>query len=140
MKIAVVLAPLALAATVATLPALGAAAASEVEAAKPYGIWKVSLNPKDPDVPAGVWTLTLRPGRYSLGCRPTCNPVTDGGRLKVEGNVLTFSRETLCPSAVGRYRWRIVGGTLRLKLLGKDSCSGNDRTVVLTSKPWTKRR
>jgi hypothetical protein len=65
-------------------------------------------------------------------------PISNSGRLKVEGDVLTFSRETLCSSAVGRYRWRIVGGTLRLKLLGKDSCSGNDRTVVLTSKPWTK--
>ena len=138
MKIAVVLAPLALAVTVATLPALGAtAAASEVEAAKPYGIWKVSLNPVDPDVPGGVWTLTLRPGFHSL--LNSRNPISNSGRLKVAGDVLTFSRETLCPSAVGRYRWRIVGGKLRLKLLGKDSCSGNDRTVVLTSKPWTKR-
>jgi hypothetical protein len=107
-------------------------------AAKPYGIWKVSLNAVDPHVPSGLWTLELRPGRYWLGCRPGCNPVLDSGRLKVEGGVLTFGRQTLCP-AVGRYRWRIGGGTLRLTLIGKDSCSGNDRTVVLTSKPWTKR-
>jgi hypothetical protein len=106
--------------------------------ARPYGIWKVSLNPVDPDVPGGVWTLTLRPGFHSL--LNSRNPISNSGRLKVEGDVLTFSRETLCPPAVGRYRWRIVGGTLRLKLLGKDPCSGNDRTVVLTSKPWTKQR
>jgi hypothetical protein len=115
-----------------------AAAAPESSTAKPYGIWKVSLNPVDPDVPGGVWTLTLRPRRYSL--LNSRNPISNGGRLKVEGDVLTFSRETLCSSAVGRYRWRIAGGTLRLKLLGKDSCSGNDRTVVLTSKPWRKHR
>jgi hypothetical protein len=117
---------------------VGYAAASPhgSSAAKPYGIWKVSLNPVDPDVPGGVWTLTLRPGFHSL--LNSRNPISNSGRLKVEGDVLTFSRETLCSSAVGRYRWRIVGGTLRLKLLGKDSCSGNDRTVVLTSKPWTK--
>jgi hypothetical protein len=106
--------------------------------AKPYGVYKVSLNPKDPDVPAGVWTLTLRPGYHSL--LNNVFPISNSGKLKVEGDVLTFSRETLCFSAVGRYRWRIVGGTLRLKLLGKDSCSGNDRTVVFTSKPWTKQR
>jgi hypothetical protein len=107
-------------------------------AAKPYGIYKVSLNPVDPDVPAGVWTLTLRPGYHQL--LNNKYPISNSGKLKVEGDVLTFSRETLCPSAVGRYQWRIVGGTLRLKLLGKDSCSGNDRIVVFTSKPWTKRR
>ena len=107
-------------------------------AAKPYGIWKVSLNRVDPDVPSGVWTLTLRPGFHSL--RNNVYPISNSGKLKVEGEVLTFSRETLCFSAVGRYRWRIVGGTLRLKLLGKDSCSGNDRIVVFTSKPWTKQR
>lgn len=104
--------------------------------AKPYGTYKVSLSPTDPDVPAGVWTLTLRPGRYSL--LNNRNPISNSGRLKVAGGVLTFTRETLCSSAVGRYRWRIVGRTLRLTLLGKDSCSGNDRTIVLTSKPWTK--
>jgi hypothetical protein len=115
-----------------------AAASPDGSTAKPYGIYKVSLNPVDPDVPGGVWTLTLRPGFHSL--LNSRNPISNSGRLKVEGDVLTFSRETLCPSAVGRYRWRIVGRTLRLKLLGKDSCSGNDRTVVFTSKPWTKQR
>ena len=113
-----------------------AAAPDGSSAVKPYGIWKVSLKPVDPDVPGGVWNLTLRPGFHSL--LNSRNPISNSGRLKVEGDVLTFSRETLCSAAVGRYRWRIVGGTLRLKLLGKDSCSGNDRTVVLTSKPWTK--
>jgi hypothetical protein len=134
MKIALVLAPLALAAMVA---ALGAAAASEAEAAKPYGSYTVRLAPKDPDVPAGVWRLTLRPGRYTL--LSEAFPIPNGGRLSVSGNVLTFSRETLCQSAVGRYRWRLSDGRLRLRLIGTDTCSGNDRTVVLTSKLWTKR-
>ena len=138
MKIAVVLASLALAVTVATVPALGAAAAaSEVEAARLYGSYTVRLAPKDPDVPAGVWRLTLRPGRYTL--LSDAAPIMNGGRLSVSGNVLTFSRETLCPSAVGRYRWSLSDGRLRLRLMGRDTCSGNDRTVVLTSKSWTKR-
>ena len=88
-------------------------------------------------MPAGVWTLTLRPGYHQL--LNNVYPISNSGKLKVEGDVLTFSRETLV-FAVGRYRWRIVGGTLRLKLLGKDTCSGNHRIVVFTSKPWTKQR
>jgi hypothetical protein len=106
-----------------------------LEERKPYGAYKVTLDPSDPDVPAGVWTLTLRPGRYSLLNE---QPISNSGTLKVAGGILTFSRETLCPSAVGRYRWQLVGRLLRLTLVGKDSCSGNDRTVVLTSKPWRK--
>jgi hypothetical protein len=137
MKIALVLAPLALAVTVATAPALGVVSASEAETAKPYGTYTVRLAPKDPDVPHGVWRLTLRPGRYTN--LATSTGVGASGRLSVSGNVLTFSRETLCPSAVGRYRWRLSDGRLRLELIGKDTCSGNDRTVVFTSKPWTKR-
>jgi hypothetical protein len=138
MKLAVVLAPLALAATVATVPALGAAtAASETQAAKPYGTYTVRLAPADPDVPKGVWRLTLRPASYTL--LSLASPIPNGGRLSVSGNVLTFSRETLCPSAVGRYRWSLSNGRLRLRLIGRDTCSGNDRTVVFTSKPWTKR-
>jgi hypothetical protein len=137
MKIALVLATLALAVTVATVPAFGAAS-STVETAKPYGSYTVRLAPKDPDVPWGVWRLTLRPGRYTL--LSYANPeVGNGGRLSVSGNVLTFSRETLCPSSVGRYRWSLADGRLRLRLIGTDTCSGNDRTVVMTSKSWTRR-
>ena len=123
----------------ASFAGYAAASPDGSSAVRPYGVYKVSLNRVDPDVPSGVWTLTLRPGSFSLGCVPTCYPVTDTGRLKVDGGILTFSRAGLC-SAVGRYRWRIAGGTLRLTVLGKDSCSGNDRTVVLTSKPLTKQR
>lgn len=103
---------------------------------KLYGTYTVFLDPMDPQVPGGVWTLTLRPGRYSL--LNNRNPISNSGRLRVAGGILTFSRETLCPSAVGRYRWRLAGRLLRLTLVGKDSCSGNDRTVVLTSKRWRK--
>jgi hypothetical protein len=138
MKIAVVLAPLALAVTVATVPALGAAAeASEAQAANLYGSYTVRLTAIDPDVPRGVWRLTLRPGRYTH--IPYSTGVPSSGRLSVSGDVLTLSRETLCPSAVGRYRWSLSDGRLRLRVIGKDTCSGNDRTVMLTSKPWTKR-
>ena len=67
-------------------------------------------------------------------------PIQNVGRLRVTGNVLTFSREhAVCPTALGRYRWRL-SGRLRLTVIGRDTCSGNDRTVVLTSKPWTKQR
>lgn len=137
MKIALGLAPLVLAVTVATVPAFGGGSASAAEGAKPYGSYTVRLAPKDPDVPAGVWRLTLRPGRYTL--LADAAPIENGGRLSVSGNVLTFSRETLCSSAIGRYRWSLTDGRLRLRLIGRDTCSGNDRTVVLTSKPWTKR-
>jgi hypothetical protein len=106
-----------------------------LEERKPYGTYKVTLDPADPDVPAGVWTLTLRPGRYSLLNE---QPISNSGSLRIAGGILTFSRETLCPSAVGRYRWRLAGRMLRLTLVGKDPCSGNDRTVVLTSKLWSK--
>jgi hypothetical protein len=137
MRIALALAPLALAVTVATVPALAAASSSEAEVAKPYGSYTVMLVPRDPDVPAGVWRLTLRPGRYTL--LNDTNPIMNGGRLSVSGNVLTFSRETLCPSDVGRYRWILSDGRLRLRPVGTDTCSGNDRKVVMTSRPWTKR-
>ena len=138
MKIALALASLALAVTVATVPALGAAAAaSEAEAAKPYGSYTVRIAPTDPDPPKGVWRLTLRPGRFSL--LSDVAPIPNQGRLSVSGNVLTLSRHTLCLSAVGRYRWSLSNGRLRLRVIGRDTCSGNDRTVVLTSKPWTKR-
>jgi hypothetical protein len=138
MKFPLALAPLAFAVTVATVPALGAAAdASEAEAAKLYGNYTVRLNPTDPDVPKGVWRLTLRPGRYTHF--PYSTGVPSSGRLSVSGNVLTFSRETLCPSDVGRYRWSLSDGRLRLRLIGRDTCSGNDRTVMLTSKHWKKR-
>jgi hypothetical protein len=114
-----------------------AASPNGAHAGKLYGTYKISLpNPSDPDVPGGVWTLTLRPGGYSL--LNSRNPISNNGRLKVAGRILTFSRETLCFDAVGRYRWRLVGRMLRLTLVGKDSCSGNDRTFVLTAKRWRK--
>jgi len=130
---------LAIASLVACILAASAGsslASTAREAVTPYGTYTVNLSPKDPDVPAGVWRLRLRPGGYSLLSAE--NPTQNSGRLRVKGNVLTFSRETLCPSAVGRYRWRLSGRSLRLTVIGRDSCSGNDRTVVLTSKPWTK--
>jgi hypothetical protein len=117
--------------------ATATAAASASEAVKLYGTYTVRLAPKDPDVPHGIWRLTLRPGAYTH--LATSTGIASGGRLSVSGNVLTFSRETLCPSAVGRYRWSLSGGRLRLRLIGRDTCSGNDRTVLFTSKPWTKR-
>jgi hypothetical protein len=124
--------------SLATAPALGAAAAaSEAGAAKPYGSYSVRLAPKDPDVNPGVWRLTLRPGSFSLVSQAF--PIPNSGRLSVSGNRLTLSRWTLCPSAVGRYRWSLSDGRLRLRVIGTDTCSGNDRTVTLTSKPWTKR-
>jgi hypothetical protein len=113
-------------------------AASASEAAKPFGSYKVRLAPKDPDVNPGGWRLTLRPGSFSL--LSDAFPIPNSGRLSVSGNVLTFSRWTLCPSDVGRYRWSLSDGRLRLRLIGSDTCSGNDRTVTLTSKPWTKLR
>jgi hypothetical protein len=128
---------LAVALAVISLATASAAAASEAEAAKPYGAYTVRLAPKDPDVNPGVWRLTLRPGRFSLVSHAF--PIPNSGRLSVSGNVLTLSQWTLCPSAVGRYRWSLSDGRLRLRLIGRDTCSGNDRTVVLTSKPWTKR-
>jgi hypothetical protein len=179
MKTALVLASLALAVTVMTVPALGAGSArppldavdrhpgsAAAEAAKlaeahagaparppldavdrqttgrapwkePYGTYTVQLAPKDPHVPAGVWRLTLRPGGYTHV--PDSTGVASSGRLSISGNVLTLSQETLCPENVGRYRWSFSDGRLRLGLIGRDRCSGNDRTVMLTSKPWTKR-
>ena len=136
MKLALVLAPLALVTALATFAGLGAAAPAEPSAA-PYGAYTVRLGYLDPDVPTGVWRLTLRRGRYTL--LSDAAPIMNQGRLSVSGDVLTFTRETLCPSAVGRYRFRVTGGKLRLRVIGSDRCSGNDRTVVLTTKPWTRR-
>jgi hypothetical protein len=120
--------------------ALGPSGASaEPTALKPpYGTYTVRLALPDPTVPAGRWTLVLKPGAYLL--LVDADPIRNGGLLRVAGSTLTFSREILCPQAVGRYRWRLTGRVLRLSLLGRDSCAGNDRLLVLTSKPWTKKR
>ena len=127
-----------LAACILAASASSSLASTAGEAVTPYGTYTVTLSPKEPDVPSGVWRLTLRPGHHSL--LSDRFPIQNVGRLRVSGNVLIFSRETLCARAVGRYRWRLSGRKLRLTLIGRDTCSGNDRTVVLTSKPWTKQR
>jgi hypothetical protein len=100
------------------------------------GTWTVTLDPADPDVPEGVWSLIIESDGYRLIASSA--PIPNRGDLSVSGDEVVFSNETLCPSAVGQYRWAIQGGTLSFALAGGDACSGNDRTVVLTSKPWTK--
>ena len=126
-----------LAACVLAASAGSGLASTAADAVTPYGTYTVNLSPNDPDVPHGVWKLTLRPGFHSLLNQ---QPIHNAGSLRVKGDVLIFSRETLCYAAVGRYRWKLSGRKLHLTLIGRDTCSGNDRTVVLTSKPWTKQR
>lgn len=123
----------------AVVAAGGSDASAEPMALEPpYGTYTVRLALPDPSVPEGRWTLTLKPGAYLL--LVDADPIRNGGRLRVAGSTITFSREVLCPTALGRYRWRLTGRVLRLSLLRSDSCAGNDRRLVLTSKPWTKTR
>jgi hypothetical protein len=59
------------------------------------------------------------------------------GDIVVDGDVIAFfnSNGASCPpdplDDVGRYKWRIRGAELHLKLLGKDPCGG--RVSVLTN-------
>lgn len=102
-----------------------------------YGKYRITLGPKaDPDVPAGTWTLTLAPGKHSLIV--SSNPIDNHGTLRVTGDTVVFSKELLCSHAVGRYRWHLQGRKLRLTLIGNDTCSGNDRIVVMTTRTWTR--
>jgi hypothetical protein len=103
-----------------------------------FGTYRAALSTSDPDVPDGIWTLVLRPGRFSTAV--TTSPQVNRGRLDISENELTLLGETpACVDDVGRYRWSLDGRTLRLEVVARDPCSGNDRTIVLTSKPWTKR-
>ena len=102
-----------------------------------FGTYRATLDTPDPDVPDGIWTLVLKPGRFTTAV--TSSPQVNRGVLEISGSELTLTGETpACVDAVGRYRWSIEGRRLRLELVGRDACSGNDRTVVLTSTPWTK--
>ena len=62
------------------------------------------------------------------------------GDIVVDGDVIAFfnSNGASCPpdplDDVGRYRWTISHQKLRLKLLGKDPCSG--RVPLLTGAPF----
>ena len=62
------------------------------------------------------------------------------GSIVVDGDVIAFfdSNGASCPRDplpdVGRYRWTISDRKLRLKLLGKDPCSG--RVPLLTGAPF----
>jgi hypothetical protein len=102
-----------------------------------YGKYQVRLGPNvDPQVPAGTWTLTMSRGKYSLIV--SSEPIDNHGALRVVGETVVFSKEVLCPGAVGRYRWNLQGRKLRLTLIGNDKCSGDDRVTVMTTKLWTK--
>lgn len=112
---------------------------ADAKVSNPYGTYRTTLRAADPDVPSGVWTLVLAPGKFTTDVSGDAQ--VNRGRLRVAGNVLTFTREhPVCLNDVGRYRWTLTGRTLRLRVIGKDTCSGNDRTVVLTAKPWTRVR
>jgi hypothetical protein len=103
-----------------------------------FGTYRATLDTPDPDVPDGIWTLVLKPGRFTTAV--TSSPQVNRGALEISGTELTLTDEIpACVDAVGRYRWSVEGRRLRLEVLGRDACSGNDRTIVLTSTPWTKR-
>jgi hypothetical protein len=103
-----------------------------------FGTYRAALDTPDPDVPDGMWTLVLRPGRFTTAV--TSSPQVNRGRLDISGSELTLLDERpACADDVGRYRWSLEGRTLRLEVVGRDPCSGNDRTVVLASTPWTRR-
>ena len=79
--------------------------------------------------------LYIREDRYAISAGGSAQ-----GDIVVNGDVIAFfnSNGASCPpdplKDVGRYRWTISHQKLRLKLLGKDPCSG--RVPVLTNAPF----
>lgn len=77
----------------------------------------------------GPVRLNITEDRYavSAGGRST------QGDLVVDGDEIAFFNSNVCPlelpEGIGRYRWSITDEKLRLKLLGKDPCSGRERWV-----------
>lgn len=73
--------------------------------------------------------MYITEGRYAVSAGGRS---TQGG-LVVDGDEIAFFNSNVCPlelpEGVGRYRWRITDDKLRLKLLGKDPCSGRERWV-----------
>jgi hypothetical protein len=78
------------------------------------------------------------PGPVRLYITEDRYTISAGGRyaqgdLVVDGDEIAFFNSNVCPlelpKDVGRYRWSITDEKLRLKLLGKDLCSGRERWV-----------
>ena len=108
-----------------------AAAPDGSSTAKPYGVYKVSLIPKDPDVPAGVWTLTLRPGYHQL--LNNKYPISNSGKLKVEGDVLTSRARPCAPQRSAG----IGGGSSAGRCAS--SCSARTRAPETTASSCSRR-
>jgi len=87
------------------------------------------------DSGGGPLRLYIRGDRYTLASVASAQ-----GDVVVDGSVVAFFNQSgaSCPpdpqDDVGRYKWNISDGKLRLKLLGKDPCS--PRVSDLTNAPF----
>ena len=88
-----------------------------------------------PDFGGGAARLYIRGDRYAVSAGGSAQ-----GDVVVDGAVIAFfnANGASCPpdpiDDVGRYRWKISDGKLRLKLLGDDSCAA--RISVMTDEPF----
>jgi hypothetical protein len=97
-----------------------------------------------PDELQGTWLTDLGGGPARLYIRGDRYIVSAGGSAQgdvaVDGSVIAFfnANGASCPpdpaDDVGRYRWKISDGKLRLKQLGDDPCAG--RIAIMTNGPF----
>jgi hypothetical protein len=97
-----------------------------------------------PEELQGAWLTDLDGAPARLYIRGDVYIVSAGdsvqGDVVVDGDVIAFfnSNGGSCPpdpaDDVGRYRWKISDGKLRMKLLGDDPCAG--RVSVMTGAPF----
>lgn len=83
----------------------------------------------------GVTTLILHRGTYYLDHQ--MSNFRTLGHYFVEGRRITFFNDVNCTLERGRYAWERKGDRLLLREL-RDDCSGESRSVDLTTLPWTR--
>lgn len=123
------------------------AATTSAESPTPTAAADTTQRPPGGPPPAelqGTWLTDLGGAPARLYIRGDRYAVSAGdsvqGDVVVDGPVIAFfnSNGASCPpdpaEDVGRYRWKITDGKLRMKLLGEDPCAG--RTSIMTSGPF----
>ncbi len=89
---------------------------------------------------AGETELVLDSGRYHVAHEGRGNAdygdFTASGHFVVDGDEVTLSNDSNCPSALGTYGWQLASEALVLELVRDDCAFGDLRARYLTLMPW----